>query len=244
MLLKNGQLRNLLFIDIETVPQYSSHDQLPNEWQTLWNEKQQIYKNIEGSAAENYLNRAGIFSEFAKVVCISLGYFHYQRELRADVFRIKTFAAENEKQLLMDFAKLIHDYFDADKFQFCGHNIREFDIPFLCRRLMINHIPLPDMLDVSGKKPWELNDIDTLHLWRFGDHKNYTSLKLMAAALGIPSPKDEIEGKDICHEYWIKKNLEGIVHYCQKDVITVARLLMRFRNEPELLQEKDVIFVN
>lgn len=242
MLLKNGYLRNLLFIDIETVPQYASYEQLSEIEKELWATKHATFKAENETAEEGYLKRAGIYAEFGKIICISIGYFKYDRESNADQFRLKSFSGDDEKKLLQELAAIFEKHFsDSDHYHFCGHNIREFDVPYICRRMLIHTIKLPNLFDVSGKKPWEIGDIDTLHLWRFGDYKNYTSLKLLTHVLGIPSPKEDIEGKDVCRVYYEENGLNRIVEYCQRDVVTVARLLMRMREEKDPLEEKDVI---
>lgn len=245
MLLKNGYIRNLLFIDIETVPEAADYDLLPEEGQLLWERKYSLISRDESNPEDGYMQRAGIFAEFGKIVCISVGYFRYDSEAQKDFFRIKSFYGADEKQLLTDFIDLLNSAFcKRDTFHFCGHNIKEFDIPYICRRILINRLTLPEILDISGKKPWEIGDVDTLYLWRFGDYKNYTSLRLLAYVLGIPSPKDDIEGKDIATVFYTKNDIDRIVRYCQQDVITVARLLMRFRNEVDPLSVENIIYLS
>jgi DNA polymerase elongation subunit (family B) len=239
-MLAHINIRHLVFIDIETVPQFSSFAQLSPAMQQLWAAKH-MHLHIENETPEeSYLKRAGVYSEFAKIICISLGFFHFSPNgIRQ--FRVKSFFGDNEKELLLGFSALIKKSFnDPDHYNFCGHNIREFDIPFICRRLLINHLTFPSLFDISGKRPWEISDIDTLQLWRFGDFKNYTSLKLLAEVLGIPTPKADIEGKDVCRVYWVENGLPRIVEYCQKDVITVARLLLRFKGEEQPLTDEEI----
>lgn len=237
-------IHNLLFIDIETVPCFGTHEQLSPAMQQLWAVKHATLRIENESPADGYLKRAGVYAEFAKIVCISLGVFSFDKASGQRQFRVKSFAGDDEKQLLQDFLNLLNKSFaDAERFQFCGHNIKEFDVPFICRRLLIQGLPLPDTLDISGKRPWEVSSVDTLHLWRFGDFKNYTSLKLLAEILGIPTPKDEIEGKDVCRVYWQEHGLDRIVNYCQKDVVTVARLLLRFKGDNQPLKDEEVVIV-
>ena len=243
-MLAHINLYNLLFIDIETVPEYSSWQQLSPAMQALWAIKHQTLRAENETPEEGYLKRAGVYAEFAKVVCISIGYFRLEKTTGKKIFRLKSFAGDDESLVLSQFAALLDRSFnDADLYCFCGHNIKEFDVPFLCRRMVIHHINLPNLMDTSGKKPWEVRDVDTLHLWRFGDFKNYTSLKLLAEVLGIPTPKDDIDGKDVCRVYWQEKNLERITTYCQKDVVTVARLLMRLKGEADYLADEDVLLI-
>ncbi len=242
-MLSHIHIFDLLFIDIETVPQYSTHEELSSSMKSLWAAKHSFLKQTDESPEEGYLKRAGVFAEFAKIICISIGYFHRNKKGEPRTFRIKSFQGDNEKLLLEEFYTLINNHFDTERFHFCGHNIREFDIPFICRRMLIHQLPFPGMLDVSGKRPWEMYDVDTLQLWKFGDYKNYTSLKLLAEVLNIPTPKEDIEGKDVCRVYWQEKDLARIVTYCQKDVVTVARLLLRFKADSQPLNDQDIIIV-
>ena len=243
-MLSHINIYNLIFIDIETVPQWGSFQQLSEPMQALWAVKHATLKIENEIAGEGYLKRAGVYSEFAKIICISIGFFHTDTDKQRKLFRVKTISGDDEKLLLETFLITMAKSFpDVERFHFCGHNIREFDLPFICRRLLINEFELPEILDFSGKRPWEMQDIDTLQLWKFGDHKNYTSLKLLTEILGIPSPKDDIDGKDVCRVYWQERGLDRIVEYCQKDVVTVARLLLRFKGDKHLLPEEDVMII-
>jgi DNA polymerase elongation subunit (family B) len=240
-MLEHINVFNLMFIDIETVPQESSFEKLNENLRQLWSTKHSQLHTIDESPEDGYLKRAGVFSEFAKVICISVGVFYKEKETGTRKFRIKTFAGDDERELLQNFVELLSGKFSKDdRYHFCGHNIREFDIPFICRRLVIHQIDIPPILNLSGKRPWEVNDVDTLQLWKFGDYKHFTSLKLLAEVLNIPTPKDDIEGKDVCRVYWAEKGLERIAAYCRKDVVTVARLLLRFKNDKEGLDDTTV----
>lgn len=243
-MLSHINIYNLIFIDIETAPGCANHADLNTAMKELWAAKHTTLKTVNETPEEGYLKRAGVYAEFAKVVCICAGFMHYDKERGQRVLRLKTFAGDDEKQLLCDFCNTLQKGFtDTERFHFCGHNIREFDIPFLCRRLLINRMEMPVILDMSGKRPWEMQDVDTMQLWKFGDYKSYTSLKLIAEILGIPTPKNDIEGKDVCRVYWQEKGLERIAEYCRKDVVTVARLLLRFKGDLELLHDHQVINV-
>jgi hypothetical protein len=243
-MLSHINIYNLIFIDIETVPQHGSFQELNEAMQALWAVKHASLKVENESAEEGYLKRAGVYSEFSKVICISIGFFHLDKDKQHRVFRVKSIAGDNEKHLLEDFLNMLSKSFhDAERFHFCGHNIREFDLPFICRRLLVNGLQLPENLDFSGKRPWEMQDVDTFQLWKFGDFKNYTSLKLLAEIMGIPTPKDDIDGKDVCRVYWQEKGLARIATYCQKDVVTVARLLLRFKGDKHLLTDEDIVIV-
>lgn len=235
--MQNIRLSNLLLIDIETVSAHPAFDELTDEWKLLWEEKvqRQLPEGIDASAF--YPQRAGIMAEFAKVVCISVGYF--KREGGDQQMRLKSFYGHDEKQLLQEFVSAIQKMESVNnKWSFTGHNIKEFDIPFICRRLLINSLPIPPFLDFQNMKPWETNMIDTFQYWRFGDYKHFTSLKLLAAALQVPSPKDDIDGSMVGDVYWKENNLERIVTYCQKDVVTTGNIILRFKNLPLLTDEQ------
>ena len=229
-------ITKVLFIDIETVSEKSAFEELSPEMQEFWSHKGKywIKDEEEGAIADTYRQKAGIFAEFAKVICISAG-FIYRKEGKNEI-RLKSFYGDNEKTLLEEFSELLDKRFsDTMKFSLCGHNIREFDIPFLSRRMVINGIKLPAPLNISGKKPWELTHLlDTMEMWKFGDYKNYTSLALLASILGISSPKDDIDGSMVGQVYWENADLDRIVRYCEKDVRTVAQILLRLKHLPLL----------
>ena len=235
----NINLENVLFLDIETVPMFASHEDVPEHWQTLWAKKADTLKKGEEDTAASIYSRAGIYAEFGKIICISVGVFKYADG--KEQFRLKSFFGDDEKQLLVDFADMLRKFFNKDVYRIGGHNVKEFDIPYIARRMVINGVHLPTMLDISGKKPWEIVHLDTMEMWKFGDFKSYTSLVLLAASLGIPTPKDDIDGSMVHEVYYKEKNLERIVVYCQKDVLTVAQVFKKFRNEPLVKQENVVI---
>lgn len=238
--MQNIRIENLLLIDIETVSEKPRFEDLDADWQMLWQEKVQRQLPDEVTEAEFYPQRAGVMAEFAKVVCISMGYF--KKEGKSWQLRLKSFFGDDEKLLLQDFVDTLDKMeIVSNKWSFTGHNIKEFDIPFICRRLLINGLNLPPYLDFQNMKPWETNLIDTFQYWRFGDYKHYTSLKLLAAALNVPSPKDDIDGSMVGDVYWKEKNLERIVTYCQKDVLTTGNIVLRFKNMPLLTEDQVVV---
>jgi 3'-5' exonuclease len=229
---------NILFLDIETVPQYDGYGQLPEDWQQLWNTKSNsLLKYHEGETNESLYPRAGIYAEFGKIVCISCGVLQGGGDERKIV--LKSFASHDEKKLLYEFAEMLSKWSAGEPKFLCAHNGKEFDFPYLCRRMIINSIPIPSIINTSGKKPWEVNHLDTLELWKFGDFKSFTSLNLLAHTLGIPTPKDDIDGSMVWKVYWEEKNLPRIVTYCQKDVVTVAQILLRMNGEA-LIKEENV----
>lgn len=228
-------LPNILFLDIETVPQNEFFSDLVEETQELYTEKTQYQRKDEITPDEFY-ERAGIWAEFGKIICISVGYFIIRNAERQ--FRTKSIIGD-EKELLEEFNNLITTHFSNPAFVFCGHNIKEFDIPYLCRRMLINGIQIPEKLQLFGRKPWEIPHLDTLELWKFGDYKHYTSLKLLTHVLGIPSPKEDIDGSEVRNVYYNEKDINRIKKYCERDVIAVAQVLLRMRNE-SVLSESEI----
>lgn len=225
-------LEHILFLDIETVPQHEDYSAVDEDTQELWAQKSN-YQRRDERTPEEFYNRAGIWAEFGKIICISVGYFKLEGEAKS--FRVTTFTGE-ESQLLEDFKALLENHFGFAKHMLCAHNGKEFDFPYIARRMIINSISLPYHLDLFGKKPWEVNHLDTMDLWKFGDYKNYTSLKLLAKVLGIASPKEDIDGSMVRHVYYKDKDLDRIARYCELDVITTAQVFLRLRNEPLLIE--------
>jgi len=231
-------LNNILFLDIETVPQFADYDSCPEDWKKLWDTKTvSLLKYHSEETIETIYNRAGIYAEFGKVICISCGVIGDnggQKKLT-----LKSFYGDDEKVLLGGFIEMIKKWSQGEPKWLCAHNGKEFDFPYLCRRMVINNECIPDLLSISGKRPWEVNHLDTMELWRFGDYKNFTSLNLLAHALNIPTSKDDIDGSMVGMVYWKEKNLERIVHYCQKDVVTMAQIFLRLNREP-LIKESNI----
>jgi 3'-5' exonuclease len=225
---------HVLFLDVETVPLYPDFETLPEVFKPLWLDKSRKY-SYENMAPENlYFEKAGIHAEFGKIVCISVGLLRPDNETRKLNLRIKSFYGHEEKSVLSEFKTLLDNHYcDSGKHFLCAHNGIEFDFPYIARRMMINDINLPALLDVSGSKSWDNRWLlDTMDLWRFGDYKEKTSLNLLAACFGIPSPKDDISGKDVAKVYHHENDLDRIMVYCQKDIITLARLFLRFAAHP------------
>lgn len=221
---------NILFLDIETVSQHPSFDLVPNDWKELWSKKAEaLLRNREEETVDSIYARAGIYAEFGKIVCISCGVINGSGINKKIV--IKSYYGEDEKALLLEFTEMLRKWaVDPSKF-LCAHNGKEFDFPYLCRRMIINNISIPSILNTAGKKPWEVAHLDTMELWKFGDFKSYTSLNLLAHALGIPTPKDDIDGSMVGEVYWKERNLERIATYCQKDVVTAAQIYLRIIGE-------------
>jgi len=234
-MLKRINLEHILFLDIETVPQHSNFEDLDEIAQELWELKTKYQRKEEFTPAEFY-DRAGIWAEFGKIICISVGYFKMQGDQRN--FRVTSFHGE-EVEILKEFKVLLETHFNRANHLLCAHNGKEFDFPYIARRMIIHGIELPFKLNLFGKKPWEVPHLDTLELWKFGDYKTFTSLKLMAYVLGIPSPKDDIDGSEVRNVFYEDNNIDRIITYCEKDTATVAQIILKLRNEA-LLEEDEI----
>ena len=237
-MLKRIKLENLLFLDIETVPLFAMYSELDKTAKQLWEQKTK-YQRKEEFTPEEFYDRAGIWAEFGKIVCISVGYFVFKGNLRN--FRVKSFFGE-EKDILNNFKNLLETHFNKPYHLLCAHNGKEFDFPFIARRMIVNSIDIPFKLNLFGKKPWEVPHLDTLELWKFGDYKTYTSLKLMTHILGIPSQKDDIDGSEVRDVFYVNQDIDSIIRYCEKDTIAVAQIILRLRNE-ELLIDDEILTV-
>ena len=233
-MLDNIKLENILFLDIETVPQLPDYDQLDDDFKKLW-DKKAAYISKEDESSKDCYGRAGIYSEFGKIVCISAGYIYYEGVQKC--FKVKSFYGNNEKQLLSDFLDMLRKFDTNDQKLLCAHNGKEFDFPYIARRCLINGLKIPSIIDIAGKKPWEVKHLDTMELWKFGDFKNYTSLELLAKVFNIPTPKDDIDGSQVAEVYYVEKNVERIAIYCEKDVLTIAQLVLRYKGENLIPEE-------
>jgi 3'-5' exonuclease len=233
-MLPNIKPEDILFLDIETVPSVSSFDNLDKAARSHWEKKSKQIKSEEQSAAEIY-DKAGIYAEFGKIICISAGFI---KEKNPFAFRLKSFYGDDEKDLLSQFSSMLSKFSKNREAVLCAHNGKEFDYPYIARRMIINRIVIPEILDNAGKKPWEIKLLDTLDLWKFGDYKSYTSLDLLTLILGIPSPKDDIDGSMVARIYWDEHDIKRIVRYCEKDVLAVAQVLLRFMNLPMIEADK------
>ncbi len=232
---------NILFLDIETVPMFPKYEDTPEKIRLLWSKKASFLAggNPEATPDELY-ERAGIYAEFGKIVCISAGFVCKENEKQ--LIRIKSFANDNEKPLLLEFANLLNTHYRKGNKILCAHNGKEFDYPYIARRMLVNGITLPNIINIAGKKPWEVQLLDTMELWKFGDYKSYTSLDLLTTIFDIPTPKDDIDGSQVSHVYWQEKGLERIVKYCQKDVVAIIQLFLKYQGK-DLIEEENVQYL-
>ena len=232
------KLDSILFLDIETVPLFSEYQDMDEDAKELWEVKTK-YQRKEEFTPEEFYDRAGIWAEFGKIICISVGYFVLKGDKRS--FRVTSYHGK-EKDLLNEFKSLLESHFNRPQHLLCAHNGKEFDFPFIARRMIINGIDLPYKLNLFGKKPWEIPHLDTMELWKFGDYKTFTSLKLMSYVLGVPSPKDDLDGSMVRNVYYEEKDIDKILRYCEKDTVTIAQIFLRLRND-ELLTDDEILSV-
>lgn len=235
----------LLLLDIETATCESGYNALDDTWQGLWNERISKSPSIETDPAVLYEQRAGVMAEFSRIICISIGYFSIGENAQ---FRLRSYTQADEKKLLLQFIEETSLFFKNGIRYFAGHNIREFDIPFICRRLMVHQLPVPAHLNFQQVKPWDVPVVDTFQLWRFGDYKNFTSLSLLSAVLNVPTSKDDINGSMVGKLYWqgnARQRLEAlqrITRYCEKDIVATVNVLLRLMQQPTL-EESEIEIV-
>ncbi|MDP4595549.1 MAG: 3'-5' exonuclease [Crocinitomicaceae bacterium] len=229
-MIKQVQFEKILFLDIETVPQAYQFEQLDDKSKALFEAKNRFQISPEKPIEQIFEDRGGILAEFGKIVCISVGMLHEGSHGKS--IRLKSYYHDDEETLLVQFKRLLEDHYNTPYHVLCGHNSKEFDIPYICRRMLINGIALPSILQIAGKKPWEINHIDTMELWKFGDYKSYTSLSLLCHVMQIPTPKDDISGADVARVYYEEQDLQRIMVYCEKDVVALIQLFLRLQGEP------------
>jgi 3'-5' exonuclease len=237
-MLNTLQLDNILFLDIETVPEIYRFADVDPATAHLFEAKNQRYKTDEKTFDQVYDEKAGIYAEFGKIICISVGFVRSTATGR--MMHLKSYAHDDEETLLRQFSRLLEDNYNAPNKLLCGHNSKEFDIPFICRRMLINGVRLPNILNLAGKKPWEIQHLDTMELWKFGDYKAYTSLALLCNVFKIPTPKDDISGADVARVYYEENDLPRIKKYCEKDVVALIQLFMRMNGE-DLIDDGNIM---
>jgi uncharacterized protein YprB with RNaseH-like and TPR domain len=226
---------NILFLDVETTPQWPDYASIPETMQKLWDIKAKSLAKEEEESPEVVYRKAGIYAEFGKIVCIVLGYLVQNDD--KSILKLKSFAGHDEYVLLQNFRDTLIKFNNKGFDTLCAHNGKEFDFPYLCRRMIVHQIPLPPQLQIQNKKPWDIKHIDTMEMWKFGDYKSFTSLNLLAGIFNIPTPKDDIDGSMVQDVYWRENNLERIITYCRKDVLTLARVYLRMTNQQAIEDE-------
>lgn len=236
-MLENIDTRKILFLDIETVSQKPDYESLDETTKSLWDEKSVRFQKETDKTSNEIYNKAAILAEFGKIICISIGYLFAKED--KEWLRIKSFSGDDEKKILTEFNEVLNNSFNTKAHLLCAHNGKEFDFPYIARRILINGLKLPSILDLAGKKPWEIQHLDTMELWKFGDYKHYTSLKLLTAIFNIPTPKDDIDGSEVGRVYWVDNDLDRIVNYCQKDVVAIVQLLRKYQGK-ELIHESNI----
>ena len=228
-MLNNIDTSKILFLDIETVPQVYRFQELNDTSKSLWSKKTKYLQEKDQLSAEEVYEKAGIYAEFGKIICISVG-FLIQAKGEMQI-RLKSFSSMNEKKLLQGFIDLLNTHYNHNSYILCAHNGKEFDFPYISRRLLVNEMKLPILLNNAGKKPWEINNIDTLELWKFGDYKHYTSLELLTNIFNIPTPKDDIDGSQVAKIFYEDQDIDRIINYCEKDVIATIQLFQKYRGQ-------------
>ncbi|MEL6537208.1 MAG: 3'-5' exonuclease [Bacteroidota bacterium] len=235
-------LTDILFLDIETVAGSATYEELTERMQAQWDRKARYIKTEEPlESADLYVDRAGIFAEFGKIVTVAVGFLTPDEEGSYQL-RVKAYFGHDERAMLQQVVDLFTKGFDPKRIYLCGHNIKEFDVPYMCRRMLVNGLTLPPVLDIAGKKPWETRFLDTLELWKFGDFKHFTSLELLAAIFGLDSSKSDIDGSQVNGVYYgEEEGLERIAHYCRADVVVTTNLYLKMRGENIITQDRVVL---
>ncbi len=237
-------LKNILFIDIETVSETEYLSDLPDSLKSLWLKKAIYLKNDEELDADTfYLKKAGIYAEFGKIICIGIGGV-FEDESGEPSLKVKTIYHPSEADLLTEFRQILERHKSGKNLKLCAHNGKEFDFPYICRRMLMHGIELPKVLKLLGKKSWEVPHLDTLELWKFGDYKHYTSLELLATIFGITSSKSEMNGSQVSHVYYVEKNMPKITKYCSADIVVLTQLYMKMNNFPLIKDEHIQILEN
>ncbi len=233
-------ISKVLFLDIETVPSVYRWKDLDPVMRGHWEQKTRHRQEMREASAEQLYAEAGILAEFGRIICIGVGIA--RKEGDGHHLRVTSYHGDDEREVLVRFCDLLNNHYNTEDHWLCGHNGREFDFPWIARRCVVHGIRLPRLLDISGLKPWEVGHLDTMQLWKFGDHKAFTSLALLSHLLGIPTPKDDITGADVARVYWEDRDLERIAAYCRKDVVATTQLYLRLRGEA-MIQEANITLV-
>lgn len=231
--------KNILFIDIETASGVNTYTTLTENMQKLWLRKARSLMNpLQKPLEDLYFERAALFPEFGRIISIGMGFLFYNKNKELSL-KVKTISNKNEKDLLLEFNQFIESTYPSKELSLVAHNGKEFDFPYLCKRMLVHQLVIPKALQLQGKKPWEVVHQDTIEWWRFGDKKGYVSLELLAEIMGIGNVKTDLSGDKVNYTFYIEKDLEKIKKYCAEDVITLAQLFLRF-NFIDYIQEKNI----
>lgn len=231
--------KNTLFIDIETVSGESNFSLLSERMKHFWLRKAKNVANSQNLSLEDlYVDKAALFAEFGKIVVIGMGFLYQNKEKELSL-KVKTIANKDERALLLEFIEFINGTYKNKELTLVAHNGKEFDFPYLCRRMLVNGLEIPKPLQLQGKKPWEVLHQDTMELWKFGDRKVYISLDLLAELLGIPGSKTNLTGDKVHGVYYHENDLAKIAAYCVEDVVTLAQLYLRY-HFLQMVEEKNI----
>ncbi|ACE05583.1 conserved hypothetical protein [Candidatus Amoebophilus asiaticus 5a2] len=234
-------VKNILFIDIETVPCVADYENLTAPQKLLWGKKATLLGATDTQEIGNlFSERAGVYAEFGKVIVIGLG--HITFDICGDPsLQVQALSSHNEKELLGQLRNILEEKYQQENIRLCAHNGKEFDFPYLCRRMLVNGISLPTVLDCAGKKPWEVTHLDTMEMWRFGDRKSFTSLDLLANLFGVNSSKTLMDGSEVSYFYYVENDLTRIAKYCMQDVIVTSQIFLKLNNW-QTIKETNIIF--
>lgn len=237
-------LENILFVAIQTVPQTARLNELSPRMQQAWKQKALQFEGEGGNTPEAlYASQAGLYAEFGKIVNITVAYFHRPEPEGTLELRVKSISeAGNERRLLEEFIRLLNERFEQDSLRLCAHNGKEFDFPFLCRRMLVHCVPIPSILSFAGKKPWEVPHLDTMEMWMFGNRKYPVALETLAALFDIPANESQLQGSEVRDVFYEEQDLQQIISRSQQDVITTAQVFMRYRCSP-LLEDGQIVLV-
>lgn len=227
-----SKIQDVLFLDIETVPLYAEYDELEGMEKYLWDRTARYINTEEETDSETYA-QAGVYAEFGRIVCICVGNIGIDNE--CEFLKLRCFYNDDERNLLLEFKSFLQKLNTATIL--CAHNGKAFDFPFICRRMLINGIELPEIFVNSENKSSELQHLDTLEFWKFGDYQHFTSLEHLAHLFKLESSKKDIDRGSVQKVYYSQNDPQKIVDYCFNDVVTIAQLLLRFNNQNTIRTE-------
>lgn len=231
-----AEVAKIVFFDLETASEYESLDQLAlnkPKMAELWSKRceylrSRFEENKDMTDEQLYEAKAALTPEFARIVCATFGRVTFIGEDPNVI--IKSYCSEHEDEVL-DGIQKVFDKFASLKFS--GHNIKRFDIPMMCKRLLIHGRSLPKGLQIQNLKPWEMPFIDTSEVWSFGAwQEGFVSLELLVTAIGLETPKGDIKGEDVSRVFWQDGDTHRIAEYCQRDVFAGIQALLKLSGLP------------